>query len=473
MPLALLYLKAYLVDREGHEADDVRIVEFERHASVEEIVRDIENTDPEILGLSCYVWNVEALLAAAQQIKQRRPTTRIVVGGPEVGPIASDVLLRHPFIDVVVRSEGEVPLAEIIGAWRAGRALDEVKGISFRKGGSPVDTEDAPIVNDLSQIPSPHFRGYGDYTGRIVCIETQRGCVFRCNFCFYNKDFSVRNRRFDLDRVKEEIQYWLDQDVAEIYLMDPVFNLNAVRAKEICRFLAERNRRRLPIHAEIWAEFVDDEMACAMRDANFQFLEVGLQTTDTTALMTADRRLKVQRFLEGIGHLKRYKLPFELQLIYGLPGETRASFRKSLNFAMTLDPPVLEVFRLMVLPGTELWRNRAGLQLTFDPAPPYFARSHFSMSTDDFDYGRDLIGACSRLAGSRTIRLLAKERDLTFADLIDDWLDWVKSAGQDIKEHDRLPRFIAQVCEERAIPAPFYQQFAALEFDRPPHAVQR
>jgi hypothetical protein len=95
------------------------------------------------------------------------------------------------------------------------------------------------------------------------------------------------------------------------------------------------------------------------------------------------------------------------------------------------------------------------------------------MSTDDFDYGRDLIGACSRLAGSRTIRLLAKERDLTFADLIDDWLDWVKSAGQDIKEHDRLPRFIAQVCEERAIPAPFYQQFAALEFDRPPHAVQR
>src|SRR5262249_11169488 len=141
-----------------------------------------------------------------------------------------------------------------------------------------------------------------------------------------------------LDRVKEEIRFWLDQDIRELYLMDPIFNLNAARAKEICRFIAAHNSRPIPVHAEIWAEFIDDEMARLMREANFDFLEVGLQTTDETALTTVDRRLKMRQFIDGIRCLSKYNLAYELQLIYGLPGDTRASFRKSLNFAMSLDP---------------------------------------------------------------------------------------------------------------------------------------
>src|SRR5262249_20162588 len=150
-------------------------------------------------------------------------------------------------------------------------------------------------------------------------------------------------------------------------------------------------RRGVPLHAEIWAEFVDEELASLMRDANFQFLEVGLQSTDDTALATAERRLRRQRFVAGIEHLKAFKLQFELQLIYGLPGETSESFRTSLNFAMALDPPELVVFPLMVLPGTELWRKAKGLQLEFDAHPPYFVRSHYSMSAEDIAHGWTLV----------------------------------------------------------------------------------
>src|SRR6185503_8948584 len=156
------------------------------------------------------------------------------------------------------------------------------------------ETADAPIVSDLNELASPHLTLDTDLTGRSVCIETQRGCVFRCNFCFYNKDLSIRNRRFDLDRVTREILYWLDKDVASIYLMDPVFNLNAQRTKKILRFIAEHNRRGTTFHSEIWAEFVDAEMARLFRDANFRFLEVGLQSVDDTALATAERRLRMR-----------------------------------------------------------------------------------------------------------------------------------------------------------------------------------
>ncbi len=339
-----------------------------------------------------------------------------------------------------------------------------MRGILFRRGDAIVETGEARLVADLDRLPSPHLHRYADYSRRIICLETQRGCVFRCNFCFYNKDFSLRNRRFSLDRVKQEILYWLGQDIAEIYLMDPVFNLNAARAREICRFIAAHNHRRIPVHAEIWAEFVDADAARLMREANFEFLEVGLQTTDATALAAVERRLKLEPFLKGVEHLKQHDLYFELQLIYGLPGETRASFRQSLNFAMAIDPRDLAVFPLMVLPGTELWRKAEALALAFEPEPPYFARSHASMSEDDFAYGAALAGACTRLHHSRTARMLAREPGVTFADLADEWIAWHPRQRADQADADTMKRFIAHVCAQKAIPPDFYDRSAAREY---------
>ena len=226
------------------------------------------------------------------------------------------------------------------------------------------------ILRDLNLLPSPHQDKYVTFKGRVAQIETQRGCVFRCNFCFYNKDLSIRNRRFELDRVKRELLYWLNRDVHSIYLMDPVFNLNAARAKEICQFIAEHNHQHIKVHSEIWAEFMDDELAKLMKAANVYWLEVGLQTTDDTSLAAIERRLRMEPFLEGINSLKRNNLYFELQLIYGLPFETPETFRRSLDFAAKLEPAELSVFMLLVLPGTELWKKAEAMGIKFDPDPP-------------------------------------------------------------------------------------------------------
>ena len=466
IPLSLLYLKAALVSRASLSPDAVHVVEADPQTSLDAIVERVSATAPDVLGLSCYVWNVKALLEAARRIKMRRPSVKIVAGGPEVGPIAPDVLRRNPHIDVIVRSEGEVPLAELAAAWTAGMEISSVRGITFVREGEVIETPDAPLVKDLDDYASPHLAGYGDYPGRTICLETQRGCVFRCSFCFYNKDYSLRNRRFDLDRVKQELLHWLQRDIARIYLMDPVFNLNAARAKEICAFIAKHNTRGVPIHSEIWAEFVDDEMAALMKAAGFTFLEVGLQTTDTTALATVDRRLKMQRFLEGIAHLKRHGLHYQVQLIYGLPGETRQSFIRSLNFAMALDPPELSVFELLVLPGTELWRKADAMQLEFDPEPPYTARSHRSMSRDDFAFGRAMVAASNLLQSSRTIRLMSREPGVSFADLADDWIAWSAPPGADRSEGERMCAFVADTCDRRALPRDFYIRFVEAEYGR-------
>jgi len=462
IPLAAMCLKASLTGRGVCAPGEVSLLEFGPDAAADAIADAVLASRPDVAGLSCYVWNITTLRDAASLIKMRDPGVRIVLGGPEVGPVAGETLRTNPAVDAVVHSEGEVPFAELIAAWHSGVDPAGVRGVSFRRGDMIVDTGAAPLVADLGTYPSAHLDGYLEYRGRVACIETQRGCVFQCNFCFYNKDFSLRNRRVPMDRVQRELLHVLQQDPREIYLMDPVFNLNMARAKEICRFIATHNDRRVPIHSEIWAEFVDDELASLMRAANFEFLEVGLQTTDDTTLASADRRLRIGRFNEGIEHLRRHGLRFEIQLIYGLPDETRATFRKSLNEAITLDPPNLSIFRLMVLPGTDLWRRADDFALAFDPEPPYHVRSHRSMTEADVEYGHRLLKSANFLQGSRTMRLLARERGLSFADLVDEWLEW--RGGRPMEADNAAVReFIAHVCAARNIPAAFYERFGRVE----------
>jgi len=463
-PLSLLYLKASIVDRLRVPPADVAIVEAPPDLGAEALAARVLSTAPDVVGFSCYVWNVKTVMAAARAIRAAAPATRIVAGGPEVGPIALDVLRANPAIDVIVASEGEVPFAELVDRWRDGRPIDDVRGICRRRGTTVVEHEPAPIVKDLEELPSPHLAGFFDQRGRVACIETQRGCVFRCNFCFYNKDLSIRNRRFALDRVQAEILEALRSEAGEIYLMDPIFNLHAERAKAICRFIAAHNARRVPVQAEVWAEFIDEELARLMRDANFQFVEVGLQSTDDTALATVERRLRLQRFEAGIGHLKTFGIKFELQLIFGLPGDTLDSFKKSLNYASTLDPDFLAVFPLLVLPGTELWRKANGLALTFDPEPPYPVRSHFSMTADEIAYGDRIMEALEYLRNSRTARTLSREPGITFAEMIDDWIRWRDEEAWPEEAEPNPKLFIADFCGRKGLDAAAYLGMASWEF---------
>src|SRR6266566_6875350 len=149
IPLGLLYLKAYLVERRGYEFSDIDIQEFRQDSQREEIVRRILASEPDVLGLSCYVWNIKQLMAVSRSIKELRPQTRIVLGGPEVGPVARSVLEAHPYVDVIVKSEGEIPFAEMIQAWGEGHSITSVLGIYFRSDDKIIENPNAPVLQAL------------------------------------------------------------------------------------------------------------------------------------------------------------------------------------------------------------------------------------------------------------------------------------------------------------------------------------
>ena len=462
-PLALLYLKAHLVAHGGVDADDVTIAEFDLTATAEQVASRVLSAKADVVGLSCYVWNIVTLRDAARLIRDGAPQMHIVMGGPEVGPVADGELARTRAVDVIVRSEGEVPFCDLVRCWRDGGSVADVAGVSWRDGPRVVANPDAPIIRDLDRVVSPHLAGYLDCAGRVICLETQRGCVFTCSFCFYNKDYSIRNRRFDLDRVKEELLFWLGQDVRQIYLMDPVFNLNAARAKEICRFIAQHNTRRIPLHTEVWAEFIDDEMARLFVEANVTYLEVGLQTSEHAVLDIVERRFKRDAFIRGLGHLKAHRLGFELQLIAGLPGETLDTLRTSLDFAASFSPPHLAVFDLMILPGTALSRTAERLGISYDPDPPYYVRSHPSMPEADVAHARDLARMATKLWRFQTMQLLAKATDGRYAALVEDWLRWHGGPAKTAETRALLPEFVAHFCASHPVDERFFTASAAVE----------
>jgi radical SAM superfamily enzyme YgiQ (UPF0313 family) len=470
-PLPLMCLKAALLDL-GHCDDaDVSLVEFDPDTPVEHMVDRILAVEPDVLGLSCYVWNVASLIEAGRRVKALRPALRVVLGGPEVGPQAEDVLAAHPWVDAVVKSEGELPIVDLVDRWRRNAPIDDVAGIVIGNGDRVIDTGPERFVRDLNQLPTAYrdFRSYS-YKDKYACIETQRGCVFTCNFCFFNKDLPIRNRRFDPARVDEEITYLLQQDIKQLYFMDPIFNLNAKRAKEICRLIIAQNEKRIargarPIgsHAEMWAEFVDEELAGLMKAAHFNYVELGLQTTDAKTLVTIERRLKMEQFIAGVRHLKKAGLYIELHLIFGLPGDTFPKFRDSLNFAASLDPTDIGVFPLQVLPGTDLWTNSESFGLSFDREAPHLLTSTATLTSADLAYGFQIACAVSPLWKTLAVRLLTREPDVKFSDIVEGWIGWTRTHGADVTDVTTLREYLNDFCASRQIPAAFYLGMATAQ----------
>lgn len=477
-PLALMCLKAAAREWAGLPDDDAPLLEFPPSVSPEEMATQALAARPDVLALSCYVWNLEALMAVAAIVRRSSPRTRIVVGGPEVGPIPDATLAAYPDVDVVVRDEGERPLADLLMAWRAGGDLRGVAGISYRESGVVVANPDGPIA-DVNTLPPSRDTADVPRSRRIACVETQRGCVFRCSFCFYNKGLSIRNRRFSIERVEADLRYWLAQDIDELYFMDPVFNLNAERAKTICRLLATLNTRRLPLSAEVWAEFIDDELADLMVAAGFRALEVGLQSTQQQTLDAVDRRLRVAPFIAGVRALQSRQIRCEVQLILGLPHDTLETFREAIDFAASLEPDQLAAFRLLVLPGTELYNDAGRLGLTFDARPPHEVQSTSTMTRDEIAHGWEMALAVRTLWRSRTVRWLSKERGVTFSAITEHWAGWTRThpeaalaklprtrrpdAPMASETAAALPGFIDAFCRAHAIDPAFFVAAARRE----------
>ncbi|MBE0475959.1 MAG: B12-binding domain-containing radical SAM protein [Coriobacteriia bacterium] len=371
--LAMGYLRAYAqADRRLSGKAAFQTVDLDVGTDAWWVAYRVAGRAPDVAAFSVTCWNASTVYEACRLIGLARPETSIVLGGPEVGPIAEDVLRANPSVDVVVRGEGEVTFAELLGVMASGGKTWRVEGVTTRREGSVASADDRQLVPDLDELPSPYLAGLMEPVEGATYLETYRGCPHRCGYCFEGKGYG-RVRHFSQERVAAEVEWLADRAGLRLFsFIDPVFNLTEDRLGRMAALLEPHASNGVRLHTvEVDIERIGPEEARMLRRAGVRSVETGPQSVGAEALGICGRPFDRDRFRAGVAACKAEGISVECDLILGLPGDGPAEFAQGMRFVTALDPGRVQMSTLHVLPGTPLWERASELGLVFDPSAPH------------------------------------------------------------------------------------------------------
>ncbi len=368
--LAVHTLKKY-ADTNLSTNVDISILETTINQSKELILRQIYKANPDIIGFSCYIWNMSLVIDLISTLKKVLPNTKIFLGGPEVSYDTYEVLTQTN-ADFILVGEGEKPFLQLMQNYD----ISKINSIAYLKNGELYETEKFPPI-DLNEIPFP----YGDTQlkdNRILYFETTRGCPFSCQYCLsgsrstYEENNCVRS--LSMERIKTDFKRFIDANVPQVKLVDRTFNYNKSRTIEIIKYLIEVDNGITNFHCEIAAELLNDEILDLLKTVRkdlFQF-EIGVQSTNKETL-TAIKRVTLPHILTPT--IKRLQdcnnIHLHLDLIAGLPFEGVKEFKNSFNYVYSLAPDMLQLGFLKLLKGSGLYINREKYSYVYHNDAPY------------------------------------------------------------------------------------------------------
>lgn len=373
--LAPWYLLAGLEEYCTHPVE-AEVVEGTINQLPEDILSRLCDGEYDLLGFCCYIWNITRVKELVREYARRHPDTIIVLGGPEVSFTAGEILRELSEVDYVIAGEGEKPFSRLVDVLRLGQEMEGIPGLCYRV--SEGETHQNPAEFPSGDPPSPYTDGYFDaLQGRIAYLESSRGCPFSCSFCLSGGKDSVRF--FQLETAKQNLLRLANSGSRTVKFVDRTFNCNLPRAKELLRFLIDRQKQGdIPdgvcFHFEIAADLFDGESLDIIATAPpglFQF-EAGLQSFHPPTLRRIGRPTDQTRLLENLRRLVDMKnCHLHIDLIAGLPEEDVAAFEKSFCKGYALRPHMLQLGFLKMLHGSRIRREAAGDGYRFSPNPPY------------------------------------------------------------------------------------------------------
>jgi radical SAM superfamily enzyme YgiQ (UPF0313 family) len=370
-PLALYALKGYYTT-----PGEITLASFTLSQPDDYMLRCLYNHKPEVLGFSCYIWNIETVLRLACALRRLLPDTFILFGGPEMAA-EYEGYLNGGIADAVVPGEGEKPLADLL----RGVPFTEINGLVYKTAvaKAPLPTENELLLTHPFPYP-PDFNGLEHKT---LYYEASRGCPFRCAYCT-SQGKELRHK--PLSAVFNDLTHFINAKALRVKFTDRTFNAREGFAMEVWRFLAERDNGVTCFHFEIAADLLSGEALAFLARARaglFQF-EIGVQSTNAETLKAVNRQTNLPRLFENVKRLKAANnIHLHLDLIAGLPYETLESLAHGFNAVYGLQPHHIQLGFLKLLKGTPLRENAAALGLVYAPHPPYEILSTPHMPYDD------------------------------------------------------------------------------------------
>ena len=349
--LAVYDLQAYASDY----ADHIVLKEYTINQQKDDIMRDIYLEHPDVVCVSCYIWNISFVKELMADLTKILPDADFWAGGPEVSYDAEKFLAENPEFTGVMVGEGEETFLELSGHYieQSPADLKDITGVCYRDGEKIVHNGWRQIM-DLSSIPFI-YKDLADFKNRIIYYESSRGCPFSCSYCLSSIDKKLRFR--DTEMVKKELQFFIDNKVPQVKFVDRTFNCKHEHAMTIWKYILEHDNGVTNFHFEIAADLLDEEemeLLEKMRPGLVQ-LEIGVQSTNPQTLREIRRRTDIGEIRRITARINSWhNIHQHLDLIAGLPWEGIESFRTSFNEVYGMEPEQLQLGFLKVLKGSHM-----------------------------------------------------------------------------------------------------------------------
>ncbi|NLI92159.1 MAG: B12-binding domain-containing radical SAM protein [Peptococcaceae bacterium] len=368
------------VEEQKLEDTEVRIREFTINDRLEHIAGEIFEEKPDLIGFSCYIWNITQILFLIRSLRLVLPQAFLLAGGPEVSFDPQDLLSRVPQLDAVIAGEGEKSFPTLVKDLLQGRLPFGVKNLVWRSGetGLIVSNKTEKGLPDLNDLPSPYLQPE-DFHGRLVYVETSRGCPFSCEFCISSTTHGLRY--LEPEKFRHVIRHLFNNGAKTVKFVDRTFNANKKHAFAILNvFREEAEKLRgysegIPrAHCEMAGDMLDEEWIAYLGSLppGMIQVEIGVQSTHLPALRAVNRRQKFSSWKEKAKILQhKFEIPVHLDLIAGLPGEGWSEFRNSFNEVIQVLPNKLQLGFLKVLKGSGVREKSTDFGLAYCPDPPY------------------------------------------------------------------------------------------------------
>ena len=355
------------------EQAEISLAEYTINHQMEQILQDIYKRKPDVIGFSCYIWNISYVKMILADIKKVLPDVKIWAGGPEVSYHGEAFLKEEPAVDLVMMGEGEITFAHFLKALLEGEDLKQVPGLMVRNADGTFTNTGFRQVMDMSQIPFPYaFMDMKELEHRIIYYESSRGCPFSCAYCLSSIDKKLRFRSLDL--VLPELEWFLQAKVPQVKFVDRTFNCKKSHAMAIWQYIRDHDNGVTNFHFEIAADLLDKDeldLLSTMRPGLVQ-LEIGVQSTNEKTLEAIRRKTDIEEIREITETINSWhNIHQHLDLIAGLPWEDLESFKKSFNDVYEMEPEQLQLGFLKVLKGSYMEELIPDCDLLYSAAPPY------------------------------------------------------------------------------------------------------
>ncbi|WP_294463868.1 B12-binding domain-containing radical SAM protein [uncultured Anaerofustis sp.] len=369
----------YLLNNSIPKGIEANVKQHNINMLEENVIEDLFYEKSDVYIFSSYIWNIEYVLKVASSLK-KTTNAKIVLGGSEVSFNAKNYFDNYDFIDYITAGEGEEITYKLLDGLNNNEKIN-IENV-FDKNSKDYTYIKKHI--DFNKVIFPYKNiDMKEFENKIIYYESQRGCPYNCSYCLSELDKSLRFR--DLDKVKEEIMFFIDNDIPLVKFIDRTFNADNKRAKEIIKFIL-KNSRHTKFHFEVCANLLDDEIIELLgRAPNDMFqLEIGLQSINEHTIKEINRTTDTEKI--GINVLKLLKndnVHIHLDLISGLPYEDLNSFKESFNFAYNLKPHMLQLGFLKILHGTMMEKKKKDYDLKYNDFTPYEILSNKWLSYED------------------------------------------------------------------------------------------